>query len=334
MFKKMKCIYCLEYKPKSSYKKTEHVMPRSFGLFKNNLTLNSLVCDDCNQYFGDNLEIDLARDTFEGQSRFEFNIKKDKDYKSAGKNSRIKIRIMDGPLKGTYAYREYSCEKKAIVFKPLPQVGFRRKDTSEYDFFLLPEIPDKSFLEEKNYDMKHPKAIRAFGIDDNQLEILLREKNIQIKHGGEFILPSTPQKILCDVEGEIDRCIFRAVAKISFNYLAYWHSSNFVYQSDFDNARRFIRFGEKPTCPIVAVAQKPILADEPIEGKRRLGHLVTLNWAIDQVSVISQVSLFNGVTYVVCLSRNYSGERRDIRKGHFFNTKSMTIYDLEARQKT
>lgn len=182
--------------------------------------------------------------------------------------------------------------------------------------------------------MKHPKAIKAFGIDENQLEIVLREKNIQFKHGGEIILPSTPQKLLCDVEGEIDRCIFRAIAKISFNYLAYWQSSDFVYQSDFNNVRRFIRYGEKPVYPLVAVAQKPILADEPTEGKRRLGHLVTLNWAIDQVSIVSQVSLFNWVTYIVCLSRNYSGERRDIRKGHFFNTKSKKIHELEARQKT
>ena len=66
----MKCIYCLEDKPETSYKKVEHVIPQSFGVFKNNFTLNKVVCDDCNNYFGDNLEIDLARDTYEGHSRF------------------------------------------------------------------------------------------------------------------------------------------------------------------------------------------------------------------------------------------------------------------------
>jgi len=53
----MKCVYCVEDKPLSSFTKVEHVMPQSFGLFTNNLTLVNTVCDDCNQYFGDNLEI-------------------------------------------------------------------------------------------------------------------------------------------------------------------------------------------------------------------------------------------------------------------------------------
>ena len=81
----MKCIYCLEEKPSDYFKKTEHVLPQSFGRFKNNFTLNKVVCDDCNKYFGDHLEISLGRDTFEGMSRFEHKIKKPKDFKSPGK---------------------------------------------------------------------------------------------------------------------------------------------------------------------------------------------------------------------------------------------------------
>jgi len=69
----MKCIYCLEDKPSDSFKKTEHVLPQSFGKFKNNLTLNKIVCDTCNQYFGDNLELPLGRETLEGMARFDQN---------------------------------------------------------------------------------------------------------------------------------------------------------------------------------------------------------------------------------------------------------------------
>ena len=74
----MKCVYCVEDKPLSSFTKVEHVMPQSFGLFNNNLTLVKTVCDDCNQYFGDNLEIDMARDTLEGAARFEFGLRSPK----------------------------------------------------------------------------------------------------------------------------------------------------------------------------------------------------------------------------------------------------------------
>ena len=326
----MKCIYCLDDKPEASYRKVEHVIPQSFGLFKNNFTLIKMVCDDCNQYFGDNLEIDLARDTYEGFSRFEFNIKKAEDFKTSGKKSRIIIRIAAGPMKGTYVYREYSPDKNDIVFKHIPQVCFRKKTSSEYEYLLLDEIPDKSELEKRYFDLKHPKAIQAFGLDVKQLEEILSERGISFQYGNEVILPERPQELLCEVEGTIDRKIFRAVAKIGFNYLAYWQSADFMFHESFDTIRRFIRYGETTSYPLVGILEKPILADE-YSRLRRLGHLVTVNWASDNTSIVSQVALFNWITYSICLTRGYSGEHRDIKKGNFFNTVSKEILWLETR---
>ena len=124
----MKCVYCVEDKPLSSFTKVEHVMPQSFGLFTNNFTLVNIVCDDCNQYFGDNLEIVMARDTFEGASRFKFDLKTPKEFKSLGKQSRMRIKIAEGECKGAYAYREYSKEQDKIVIKPVPQIGFLKNE--------------------------------------------------------------------------------------------------------------------------------------------------------------------------------------------------------------
>src|SRR4030042_5961695 len=143
----MKCIYCLEKKPIGCFKKTEHVLPQSFGRFKNNLTLNHIVCDDCNKYFGDHLEISLARDSFEGISRFEHSLKEPKEYKSPGINSRITIKVDEGPLKGAYAFLEYSADVDKILQKPAQQVGFKKIGLSEYEYFLLDKIPNKESLE-------------------------------------------------------------------------------------------------------------------------------------------------------------------------------------------
>ena len=91
----IKCIYCQEVKTDDCYKNTEHVIPQSFGLFRDNFTLNKIVCDDCNKYFGDNLEIDLARDTFEGLQRFNFDVKKPADYKTfAGHYCRSLLQVI------------------------------------------------------------------------------------------------------------------------------------------------------------------------------------------------------------------------------------------------
>lgn len=48
----MKCIYCLEDKQSNYFKNREHVLPESFGSFKNNFTLKNMVCDVCNVFLG------------------------------------------------------------------------------------------------------------------------------------------------------------------------------------------------------------------------------------------------------------------------------------------
>ena len=73
--KTYKCIYCLEKKSHRNFTKREHVIPESFGGFINNFTLINIVCDECNLFFGQKLELHLARDTFEGSTlRYQYDI--------------------------------------------------------------------------------------------------------------------------------------------------------------------------------------------------------------------------------------------------------------------
>jgi hypothetical protein len=190
----MKCIHCLEDKPISLFTKIEHVIPQSFGLFKNNFTLRNIVCDDCNQYFGNHLEIAMARDTFEGASRFEFNLKSADEFKSLGKRSRMVIKIAEGECKGAYAYKEYSQEQNKIVIKPVPQIGFLKNKSTEYEYFLLEQIPNKSYLDENEFDMKNPRAIRAFGIDVDTARQVLSEKGIKFEYQGDAGPSESPNK--------------------------------------------------------------------------------------------------------------------------------------------
>jgi len=103
----MACIYCLKSEKDVSSRKTEHVLPQSSGVFENNFALNGIVCDFCNKYFGDNLELYLARGTLEGSFRFEHRIKDSKEFKSLGKRDLIVIKVDEGPFKGAYAYKAY-----------------------------------------------------------------------------------------------------------------------------------------------------------------------------------------------------------------------------------
>jgi hypothetical protein len=328
----MKCIYCLEDKPKSFFKKTEHVLPQSFGKFKNNLTLNKIVCDECNEYFGNHLEISLGRDTLEGMSRFEHKVKNKHEFKSPGKESRINIKVDEGPCRGAYAYREYSDSEDKIIIKPIPQVGFKMIDGADYVYFPLDEIPDKQYLD-KHFVLNVPKSITVLGCTSKDAQKHLSEKNITLSTNptGEFSYSEKPFDWGCVVTGKIDQTIFRSIAKIAFNYLSYWAGRDIVVDRPFNPIRRYIRFGEETSFPFVVIIEKAIMFDEPMEGKRRLGHIITLDWSDSKLSITSNVSLFNFNNYSVLLAKDYKGKSFNLPKGNFFNIYGNEILEISPR---
>ncbi len=330
----MICIYCLEDRGQSSFTKVEHVVPQSFGGFENNLTLHETVCDGCNQYFGDNLEIALGRDTYEGGLRFQYGLKSPGEFKSLGKKSRLLVRVEEGEFKGAYAYRdrEYSENQREIVLKPISQVGFRRTENSAYDYYLLDDVPAKQYFDQNGFELNQPGSMRIIPSTYRELiERALSEKGFAFKSHKDADPDHSEPDWLCKFEGTIDDTILRAVTKVGFNYLSYWQGREFMLEGDFDPTRRFIRYGVKPQYPLIKIRQEPILGDEPVEGKRRSGHLITVDWAADKRSVVAQVSLFNWLTYSICLARDFSGERRIIRKGHFFDPYNQQILELGVK---
>ncbi len=325
-----RCVYCLNEKANEYFRKAEHVLPQSFGTFENNFTLRGTVCDECNQYFGNHLELALARDTFEGHSRFTYGVRDPEEFRPFGRSSRIIIKIFEGPLEGAYAYREYSPEAADVILRPLPQVGFRNS-SDKYEYFLLDDIPAEQQLRERGFDLKHQRSICGIAVDEDALRAKLAEKGIDFRHHGEFVAPRQSESVLCEVEGTIDQQIFRAIAKIAFNYLLHWQGPEFLLEAPFNPIRRYIRYAENPGHKLIQIQDQAILADEPVVGQRRLGHLLTSNWAVDGVSIVGQVSIFNWVTYCVSLLRDYAGERRDVKRGHFFDVSSRRILQLETR---
>jgi len=308
----MKCIYCLEDKPTNCFNKTEHVLPQSFGKFKNNFTLNKIVCDTCNKFFGDNLEIWLGRDTFEGMTRFDHNVKKAEEFKSPGKKSRLAIKVNEGPYKGAFAYCEYSEQEGRIIIKPIPQVGFKRIGETVYEYFPLEGIPEKEHLE-TNYDLKELKSIVVLGCAFEVVQKSLAEKGILFHEDGAVYPSEHDSGLECEVTGTIDQIVFRAIAKIAFNYFAYWARPELVFDSSFHPIRRYVRYGEKTTFPFVVILEKAILGDEPLEGKRRLGHLITFDWSKNKLSLVSQVSLFNWITYSVIIAKDFRDKTTTVR---------------------
>ncbi len=330
----MICIYCLQDKIADGFKKREHVLPQSFGAFKpNNLILKEVVCDECNQYFGDNLETDLARDTYEGSiARYDHGIKKPSEFKSLGKKSRMKFRVQEGQLKGAYGHRVYVPEKGRICLEPLPQVGFLKADSSGYNYFLLDEIPSHIFFNNQVHNISNPRGIETIGCDHKTAEDALTRKGYSFgsgrDHNTTYIQPGA-----CKVYGKNDQKIARAIAKIGFNYLAYCKGSQFVLKSDFDSMRKYIRTGEYPDFNLLHVSKEAISPDKFLLGYRRKAHIITVHRMFYNISALFvSISLFNWASYTIRLVNKLSDNEKEIVSGHIFNLDSKNIDKLGLRE--
>jgi hypothetical protein len=307
------------------------VLPQSFGTFEQNFTLRETVCDDCNQYFGDNLEIVLARDTYEGQLRFTHGVKNASDFKDLARSSRVAIKYAEGEYAGRYVSRRYSDEKDSIEVTPLPQVGFLLAE-DRYEYFLLDNIPLIAVLKEKGFSGDRPRSIHGLAVDPQALEQLLADRGIPFRVTDHDLPTDRPDSILCAFEGTIDHVIRRAIAKISFNYLAYWQGTGLVHRSEFDMARRYIRYGQLPDYPMMSIDEVAILRDEPLEGLRVLGHIITTAWTAVH-SALAEVSLFNWMTYRISLTKEFEGLGPEIKRGHIFDVTSRKIHELGSAAK-
>lgn len=68
------CIYCRARTTAKRFSRRDHVIPKAFGRFEGNLTV-FCVCEDCNQWFGNNLELLLSRSSGEAVMRLLFGTK-------------------------------------------------------------------------------------------------------------------------------------------------------------------------------------------------------------------------------------------------------------------
>lgn len=135
----IRCIYCLKDKPRNEYQRREHVMPQCYGTFTpNNLVLYETVCDVCNQYFGDEIELYLGRDTIEGVIRYRYG-KRPKRLPKGHK--RLKFKIAEGELEGMLVKPIYPRVPGETDTELLPQVGFFNRQKQKYVFLSLRIYP-------------------------------------------------------------------------------------------------------------------------------------------------------------------------------------------------
>ncbi len=328
----MVCIYCLNDKGAEEFSHTEHVIPQAFGRFANNLTLHC-VCNTCNQIFGDSLELAFNRDSWEAINRFRYGLKSleelvDLRYRNVSLT-------YSGPGDWHGVRFVFFNESGQIVLDLPPQLGIKERD-GKWVYFTLAEVKklSKEFL--SNFETKG--QIQVFTKNPEEYAQIVEELGrlgINFSKAGELDNLELDKEFegQADIRVHMNNVIIRGISKIAFNYLAYCLGAEYALRQDFNNICSFICSGSEEFQPPFFPSNAPILFDEPEQGIRRLGHVIVLGWSRGHLDMKVKVSLFNDITYSVILCRSYVGIYHDIRHGHFFNLKTMSVHELHHTNK-
>ncbi|MFQ5853094.1 MAG: HNH endonuclease [Candidatus Binatia bacterium] len=322
-----KCIYCLETLELSAFD-TEHVLPVAFGTFNDNLTLNEEVCEGCNSYFGRTLDFFLARDSIEALRRLTHGIKRLEEVEDLPLE-RLSLRLaQEGEWKGVRM--RLRVKGGGLGVEAMPQVGLAKKGVQGRTYLTDKELADPTTAIPNDWDLGAGINVVApsEGAADRLIR-LLAERGITGQK--KVDLPwaeGEGGRIWVEITSRIDQIIRRSIAKIAFNYMAHEQGAHFACHSDFNEARRFIRYDASPSYPVVDAIRSDSSATKSQRSVETKWHVIILEWREFEHQVVGQVSLFNEITYMVTLARYLSGVWRDIRSGHKFDTSKRQVERL------
>lgn len=319
------CIYCRRSGVKFN---RDHVIPEAVGKFKDNFVL-TCVCIECNQFFGDDLELTLGRNSREAILRLHHGVKAPRaTAKLQYDHVRLTVNV-SGPWHGAQIILAADPSGTRLDTRPVPQVGLRKQNEERWTWIAETDL-NSSVLDPYRDRGSLIQVVGPSQADVDRLTAKLKDLRIDYNQKGSLPQPAgTDGTILVKLASKTDETILRAIGKIALNYVTYVHGAHFALQSDFDSYRNWVRYGVAPPWgdPIIVV-NTPILADDSNAWRQTNGHIVTFDWNRQGEGLFAQISLFNDLNYKVLMCLKYSGIWQDIRIGHHFNLNSRTISQL------
>jgi hypothetical protein len=283
------------------------------------------VCIDCNQRLGKELGEILARDSFEGLIRAE-KLRPRRGKKDRFRARRIVIRVPDEAMFGHFRGARMAVDWKTRKLRPLDQIIVRDENGKLHSF----TGNDVAGADEKLFRDRPPGSIQVIGTTSATMKILQQwsiSKGARSTEEPTEIEPppaASEPAVFLETEGTIDNSIWRAIAKISFNYLAKIEGAAYVLDSKFDRIREFIN-GALQGRALVRFSRRPILADETSRVKTNGMHLVIFER--QGRGLLGRVSLFNSFTYDVILCPDL-GLIYSIKSGHAFDPVNKQVQKL------
>ena len=323
----MVCIYCKAEKPAHLFNK-DHVLPRCLGTFINAPTL-TCVCKECNQAFGDDLELALGRDSYEALLRFQHKLKPLQEVVELRNRNLTATLNVDGPCRG--ARIAFGADERGVVIDLVDQAGipFKRAGTM---FLTLAELrllqtsikPHVVPGGKVSFIYKTVHSLRQVVEELERLGMTFTN----LDSHNTFDIPHLEHSNV-DIFYREGRRIHRALCKIALNYAAYQMGAPFVLSSDFDQIRAFVSSGSQPRFRslFLSVDEPRNISDGPDTASEH--HVVSLDWDGSPSQIAVTIELFGGRQYKLVLTDNYHGLfRTDLAHADFFDLKERTVREM------
>jgi len=322
------CIYCRRLLSAAEFNR-EHVISDAFGTFEPDTpVLHNAVCRDCNQHFGDHLEVRYTRGAIESLLRYYKGLK-------TASGSVVKLPFVEVKLPpGTdwSGVRLGLRVEDSVRIALLPQVAFRRKSDGCPVHITAHEIERGALDDTSDLDTSNARFFTASQEERDFLISKLREQGIAFTKLEEFKAPAglfDGGDVEVELTITVNKGIRRCVAKFAFNYLVYECGVPFGLRTDFDPIRRFIRYGEIGEEQLVVENARPALTNWMTDGHLVEEHVVAFAWVPPNgLDLVGQITLFNFMSYNVMLARGYGGLVRPAPKGLRYDIRTRRVRPL------
>ena len=315
-----KCIFCLRENVPFNQ---EHVIPQGFGKFgSNNPTFSKddgIVCEECNQKFGDKIDRVLLRETAEGLKRLE-KLGRQHDLRlDYVRNIRFYVKFGDrSPIDAYIDPLDY-IQRNEIRF--ISQLRLIQKSGAPFYVFDKHSIEALSL---KDYRPNKWQILSNDRVEADEWEQILISKGFDAPKITKIDEPFTKRKLTeVFAHAVIGEEVFRAVAKIGFEFFIYSVKKDKllqqfdVYSDHFKEIREFIA-GENKRANWAEVFElgKPMLAQES-ERVTVVTEGIVVTASVEKGKVIAGVRIYELFSYHVVLAGEVD-PKLTYRTGMFF----------------
>lgn len=318
------CIYCAQT-DLGRFRGVEHVIPQAFGRFGSGTPTLDCVCDDCNAYFGRELDQLLTRDTYEGISRYS----RGRFSSEARPQRRVSLALADPTEAGAFQGLRVSVDgTTGQLMAPAAQFHVRNFRTAEDEVYFVPQIPGL-ILPEADYGKPGSDGEKGTWrckilapsreAHDAMVEALQRV-GIDFKPGEPFQIPSavetaTPASFLVEITSEIDKPHKRAIAKILMNFVAFYLGRDEALRPKWDFLRRYVRNGEGEIKTRLTL--RPFWTGQETEELRFRDDSINVRIENLDGNIVGAVQFYNLHTYeMILVEHDTLDPRQEIGRRH------------------